>query len=168
MLPGRRCAPAVFRQRHMCRYQIRVPPGLGLGDAAACCRLRAPGGHRSASYVRVPCLIDFGDVADDAVDADWLQYISQRYPDIVETRLVVSNADAMPVVAIGERDADFIRRNSALVEEPGGAGGAPQTGESAAENQDLLHVPVFLFSQYYPAMNRVQARSAHHVQEKPA
>jgi hypothetical protein len=47
-------------------------------------------------------------------------------------------------------------------------GGAPQTGESAAENQDLLHVPVFLFSQYYPAMNRAQARSAHHVQEKPA
>jgi len=68
--------------------------------------------------------IDFGDVADDAVDADWLQYISQGYPDIVETRLVVSNADAMPVVAIDERDADFIRRNSALVEEPGGAGGA--------------------------------------------
>jgi hypothetical protein len=47
----------------------------------------------------------------------------------------------MPVVAIDERDADFVRRNSALVEEPGGAGGAPQTGESAAENQDLLHIP---------------------------
>ena len=81
-----------------------------------------------------------GDVADHAVDPDRLQHLGQGDPEVGEIRLVVAHADAVPVVAIDQRDTDPVRRDAALVEQPGGAGGAPQAGEAAAQDQDLLHV----------------------------
>lgn len=83
--------------------------------------------------------VERGRLDLDALHSNRAEHVVERHAHFAQIRLVVARANAVSGVAVHQCQLDLARVHSAFVELACGAGGAPQTGEAAAKDEDSLH-----------------------------
>src|SRR5262245_19818285 len=86
----------------------------------------------------LPGQVEVGDLPFHAADADGAEHVIKGDPDGSQVRLVVPHTDAVEGVAVDQGHLDRVRAPAQFVELAGRADRAPQPGEPASQNQDLL------------------------------
>ena len=86
---------------------------------------------------KLPAQVDAGDPAFHTQNTDRAEHVVERYADRCQVGLVVADADAVKGVAIDEGHLDRLRSVAELIELASRADGAPESGKSATENEDL-------------------------------
>src|SRR5260370_2760838 len=123
----------------VCKARDRRPGDLAAGgDDQPVVRQDIPALRRRYPDL-APVQVNVGYVPHDMADADRIEHGIQCDPDIAQVGFVVAHPDRVEGIAVDQGDFEVRGRDSKFTAPTCGTDGAPEPGETAADNYDALH-----------------------------